>query len=236
MRPRHAKLDLHKRHHSDQTWKSTNGYKREHSAISDGWIGFGGGGGWRGKVGGGLRTRMDRWSPRRTDTHTEHTSQTSSRHTRLRKSLWSQGPGDVVQTLCSWTETYGRYGMTHAGRKVGKTGWGGKKGLGFKATNSKSRRLRFTSGECELCDRKSPGFVRIAVTAGWYCKNTHHQRNTSCALRLCGSSDKKTSASKCQTRLSPDRVLWTYSVALMVHMKPLQRFEPAVPSASSPLW
>lgn len=45
MRSRHAKLDLHKRHHSDQTWKSTNGYKQEHSTISGGWVGFGGGGG-----------------------------------------------------------------------------------------------------------------------------------------------------------------------------------------------
>lgn len=77
--------------------------------------------------------------------------------------------------LCRWNRDI--LGVRQ-GRKAEKTCEDGSPAV--QATHSDSGSL---FEEPELCDGKSPGFVRITATAGLsYCKNTHHQKTPAAFL------------------------------------------------------
>lgn len=141
---------------------------------------------------------IDRWSCSHTDTCTyrhsllslcqthEHTSQTNSQRAHFAYvRVYEAAPGASSRRFVvgSGAEAYRRCEMT----------WGGREGREAEKTDEE-KRLKFRQQtvtaetalhfwECELCDRKSHGFVWITVTAGLsYCKNRHHQKTPAAFL------------------------------------------------------
>lgn len=184
--------------------QSTNGHKQEHRAISDGWIGFRAGWGW----GWGLWVSQDMEKPYRqmvlqayTCTHTP-LKQMHNSHTCLCKSWWSC-LGDAIQRHCCWKWD----------RNVQDDTEGGKESWQDERTNVWSpgnKKTTLDFWECEICDRKSLGFVWIRAAAGLSsCKNTYH-RKTPAAFLVSVGLLTGTSAGKHRRGLSPDAALCIY--------------------------